>query len=172
MEIERSPRAAPVTDEAVTSPPTPSESERRPRVLAIDYGERRVGLAVSNPDFDFVSGLPTLDRKALRGSLVDAIRGIVEEREVERVVLGIPYTMEGEEGPQAAEVRTFEGELRGALDVPVEEWDERLTTEAARRALREAGHTEKTMRDRLDQLVAVLMLEGWLRRRGSTEEPD
>lgn len=126
-----------------------------------------MGLALSNPDFDFVSGLPTIDRKTMKGSLPEAIRRIVAEREVERVLLGIPYTMEGEEGAQAAEVRTFQAELEEALDVPIDEWDERLTTEAARRALREAGHTEKTMRDRLDQLAAVLMLEGYLRRRGS-----
>ncbi|MBW3660925.1 MAG: Holliday junction resolvase RuvX [Gemmatimonadetes bacterium] len=138
---------------------------RRERVLAIDYGERRVGLAVSNPDYDFVSGLPTLDRKTLKGSLVAAIGEIVVERGVERVVLGIPYTMEGEEGPQAREVRAFQAELESTLEVPVAEWDERLTTEAARRALREAGHTDRTMRERLDQLAAVLMLESWLRRR-------
>lgn len=129
-----------------------------------------MGLALSNPDFDFVSGLPTLDRKTLDGSLVDAIREIVEEREVELVLLGIPYTMEGEEGNQAREVRAFEARLEAAiadLDVAIDEWDERLTTGAARTALREAGHTEKTMRERLDQLAAVLMLEGYLKRLGT-----
>lgn len=138
--------------------------------MAIDYGERRVGLALSNPEFDFVSGLPTIDRKTLKGPVVEAIARVVEERGVDRVVLGIPYTMEGEEGAQAAEVRAFEAELRSAFDVPIDEWDERLTTEAARRALREAGHTDRTMRDRLDQLAAVLMLEGYLRRRAAAPD--
>lgn len=140
------------------------------RVLAIDYGGRRVGLALSNPGLDFVSGLPTIDRKTLKGPVAEAIARVVEERGAERVVLGIPYTMDGEEGPQAAEVRAFETELRAALDVPIDEWDERLTTGAARRALREAGHTDRTMRDRLDQLAAVLMLEGYLRRRAAAAD--
>lgn len=155
-----------MTDPLHPSGPS-SSSPPRERVLAIDYGERRVGVAVSNPDFDFVSGLPTIDRKALKGSIVEAIGRIVAERDVDRVVLGIPYTMEGEEGPQALEVRGFQAELEAALDVPIEEWDERLTTGAARAALREAGHDERSMRDKLDQLAAVLMLEGWLRRRAA-----
>ena len=134
------------------------------RVLAIDYGERRIGLAVSNPGIDFVSGLPTLDRKTLREPPARAIARIVTEREVDRVVLGIPYTMAGEEGPQAREVRAFQDELRVALTVPVDEWDERLSTEAAKTTLRATGHTELDMKGKLDQLAAVLMLEGYLKR--------
>lgn len=140
------------------------------RVLAIDYGERRIGLAVSNPEIDFVSGLPTLDRKTLREPVVEAIARIVTERQVDRVVLGIPYTMAGEEGPQALEVRAFEAELAAALDVPVVEWDERLTTEAARRTLREMGRSEREMRGHLDQLAAVLMLESFVKRARSRAE--
>lgn len=133
------------------------------RVLAIDYGERRVGLALSEPTYAFVSGLPTIDRKTLDRPLVEEIAAVVQEHEVERVVVGIPYTMEGEEGRAADAVREFQADLEEALDVPVDEWDERLTTEAAKRALRETGHTERQMKGKLDQLAAVLMLEAYLR---------
>jgi putative Holliday junction resolvase len=149
-----------------------SESGGSPgeRVLAIDLGERRVGLALAEPGRALVEGLPTVDRKALKGKLVDEIRRIALERAVDRVVLGIPLSMDGSEGPAARLTREFEGEMAAALDVPVEEWDERLSTEAARTRLREIGYSEREMRSRLDQLSAVLMLEGWLRARVLAEE--
>ena len=70
------------------------------RVLAIDYGERRVGLAISDPEKSFVSGLPTLDRRALKeGGLTAAIATLVAEREVERILVGMPYSLDGSIGP-------------------------------------------------------------------------
>lgn len=140
------------------------------RALAIDYGERRVGLAISDPDYHFVRGLPTLDRRELRVTLVDAIGEIVDRESVDRIVLGLPLTLEGEVGPQAEEVRAFARELTIRVECPIVEWDERLTTEAARRALREAGHDEREIRHKVDQLAAVLMLEGYLRSRILDEE--
>jgi len=133
-------------------------------VLAVDPGERRIGLAISDPDFDFVSGLPTIDRTRLGGSVIDALARIVEKERVDRVVVGIPYTLAGEEGAQARRARELQNRLTVALGVPVEEWDERMTTEAAKSALRETGHSERDMKGKLDQLAAVLMLEGYLRR--------
>ena len=140
------------------------------RVLAIDLGERRVGLALAEPGRALVEGLPTVDRKTLRGPLVDEIRRIATERHVGRIVLGIPYSMDATEGPAARLAREFEAELTAALDLPVEEWDERLTSEAARTRLREIGYSEREMRSRLDQLSAVLMLEGWLRARALADQ--
>jgi putative Holliday junction resolvase len=144
------------------------------RVLAIDYGERRVGLALSDPDTAFVSGLPTLDRKALKvGGLTAAIVTLVAERGVERILLGMPYSLDGTMGPAARRVLAFRDRLYLALDIPVDEWDERLTTEAARRRLEELGYSEKQMRKKLDQVSAVLMLEHYLRfRAGQPHEPD
>lgn len=142
----------------------------RERVLGIDHGERRVGLALHDPDYGLVTGLPTIDRRRLDRPLGEEIAAVVAERRVDRIVVGIPYTMEGEEGPAAREVRAFAAELAATVDVPVDEWDERLTTEAAKRALRETGHSERDMRDKIDQLAAVLLLEGWVRRRDSDRE--
>jgi putative Holliday junction resolvase len=151
---------------------TPSEpgGSSGERVLAVDLGERRVGLALADPGRPLVEGLPTVDRKALKGKLVDEIRRIALERAVDRVVLGIPLSMDGSEGPAARLVREFETELAMTLGLPVEEWDERLSTEAARTRLREIGYSEREMRSRLDQLSAVLMLEGWLRARTLADE--
>jgi putative Holliday junction resolvase len=142
-------------------------------VLAIDYGERWVGLALAEPGRTLVGGLPTIDRKSIRGGLAKAVARLVAEHGVERIVLGMPYSMDGTEGPAAAGVRAFEDELAVAVLVPVEEWDERLTSEAARRRLRELGYSERDMQGRIDQLSAVLMLEGYLQRRAAgATEPD
>ncbi|MEJ2151809.1 MAG: Holliday junction resolvase RuvX [Gemmatimonadota bacterium] len=140
------------------------------RVLAIDYGERRVGMAVSDPTYGYVRGLPTIDRRELTASLFEAIADVVGEEEIDRIVIGIPYTLEGTEGKAARQVRSFAGDLASQIDIPIDEWDERLTSEAARRALREAGHDERAIRTKVDQLSAVLMLEGYLRLRARQEE--
>src|SRR5687768_8810998 len=143
------------------------------RVLAIDYGERRVGLAISDPETSFVSGLPTLDRRALKeGGLTAAIGTLVVEREVQRILVGVPYSLDGSIGPAAARVLAFRDRLHLTTDVPVDEWDERLTTEAAKRRLEELGYSEKEMRSKLDQLSAVLMLEQYLRFRESHPSPE
>jgi len=144
------------------------------RVLAIDYGERRVGLALSNPETGFVSGLPTLDRGALKeGGLAAAIAALVGEHDVVRVLLGVPYSLDGSVGPAAERVLAFRDRLHLVLETPVEEWDERLTTEEARRKLQELGYSEKQMRSKLDQLSAVLMLEHYLRfREGQLDGPE
>ena len=144
------------------------------RVLAIDYGERRVGLALSNPETGFVSGLPTLDRRALKGGgLTTAIAALVAERDVDRVLLGMPYSLDGSIGPAAERVLAFRDRLYLTIQTPVEEWDERLTTEEARRKLEELGYSQKEMRAKLDQLSAVLMLEHYLRfREGQPDQPE
>jgi putative Holliday junction resolvase len=143
------------------------------RVLAIDYGERRVGLAISDPETSFVSGLPTLDRRALKeGGLTAAIATLVVERGVERIIVGMPYRLDGSIGRAAERVMAFRDRLHLTTDVPIDEWDERLTTEAAKRRLEELGYSEKEMRGKLDQVSAVLMLEQYLRFResqGNTE---
>lgn len=142
------------------------------RVMAIDYGERRVGLAISDPVYRFVSGLPTIDRKTLKTSLIEALGEIVGEQEVGKLLLGIPYNMDGSVGPAAEGALAFKAELEAGLGLPVEEWDERLTTEAARRALRDLGYSEREMKDKIDQLAAVLMLENFLRRESPEERTD
>ncbi|HUP01365.1 MAG TPA: Holliday junction resolvase RuvX [Gemmatimonadota bacterium] len=138
-------------------------------MLAIDYGERRVGLALAEPGVGLVRGLPTLDRRSLKELVAAAVARVAVEQTVGRIVLGVPYRLDGTEGPAVQNVRAFAAELAARVDVPIEEWDERLSSGAARARLRELGYSERDMRERLDQLSAVLMLEGWLRRRQAGE---
>jgi UPF0755 protein len=148
----------------VTPAPQPAE-----RVLAVDHGERRIGLALWKPGAGLVHGLPTLDRRALKSDPAEAVAAVARDHQVDVVVLGIPYSLSGEEGPAAAEVRSFQRQLADRTGLPIEPWDERLTTEAARRRLHELGYDEKEIRARVDQLSAVLMLEAWLRQREARE---
>ena len=88
------------------------------RVLAIDHGERRVGLAVSDPSYGFVRGLPTIDRREIKTSLLKAIAQIVNDEAIDRIVIGIPITLDGTEGPAAREVRSFADDLAQRIAVP------------------------------------------------------
>ena len=105
------------------------------RVLALDHGSARCGCAVSDPSGTLASVLPAVERPDTRAGLSALVR-LVEEQDVERVVVGLPLTLAGEEGAQAAEARAFAERLAGRLAVPVELHDERLTTRLAERTRR------------------------------------
>jgi putative Holliday junction resolvase len=100
------------------------------RVLALDYGAARTGVAVSDTTGTIASPLGVVERAASADGLT-RLRELVEEHEVERVVVGLPLTLRGERGSQAAETEAFVEALRGAVDVPVEMYDERFTTSLA-----------------------------------------
>jgi putative Holliday junction resolvase len=103
------------------------------RVLALDYGSARCGCALSDPSGTLATPLGAVERAGTRRGLEELVR-LVGEHEVERVVVGLPLTLAGEEGSQAAETRAFAARLEEAVDVPVELYDERLTTRQAERA--------------------------------------
>jgi putative Holliday junction resolvase len=103
------------------------------RLLALDFGEARCGCAVSDPTGTVVTPVGAVERPDTRRGL-GRIAALVREREVERVVLGLPLSLSGEEGPQAARTREFGVRLAERLDVPVVLHDERLTTRQAERA--------------------------------------
>jgi putative transcription antitermination factor YqgF len=100
------------------------------KVLALDYGSARTGVAVSDPTGTIVRPLCTVEQ-AGTGAGLERLRELVRGEEVERVVVGLPLTLRGEHGAQAEETRRFVSELRGLLDVPVETFDERFTTALA-----------------------------------------
>lgn len=122
------------------------------RVLALDHGEARCGCALSDPTGTLATPLAAIDRPDTRRG-VAAIAALVVEREVERVVVGLPLTLAGEEGPQAERARAFAERLRARVSVPVELWDERLTTRQAERTGGEAT---------ADSRAAAHLLEAWL----------
>ena len=122
------------------------------RMLALDYGSARCGVALSDPTRTLATPLPAVERPATKRGLATLVR-LVEEREVAQVVVGLPLTLRGEEGEQAVETRAFADRLARRVAAPVELHDERLTT---RQALRSGGAAD------LDSRAAAHLLEGWL----------
>lgn len=136
-------------------------SERGRRV-GIDVGAVRVGVALSDPDGLIATPLLTVPRDVDGGSDVAAIAALVAEHQAVGVVVGLPRTLAGREGPAAEAARAFVAALEPALDVPIELVDERLTTVVATRQLRESGRKGRKQRAVVDQVAAVGILQGWL----------
>ena len=130
------------------------------RVLALDHGEARCGCAISDPSGTIATPLPEVDRPDSRAGL-KAIAELVDEQGVTRVVVGLPLTLAGEEGQQAARARVFAEALQRRVSVEVELHDERLTTRLAERSGGEAG---------ADSRAAAHLLESWLARTAATAE--
>jgi putative Holliday junction resolvase len=132
------------------------------RVLGLDLGERRIGLAVSDEEARFAFPAGYHERTGLAKDL-EALRVLAAEQGVVRIVVGLPLHMDGREGKGALAARQFAGALGAATSLPVELVDERLTTREAERALQEAP--SKTRRGRkhvIDSMAATLLLRGWL----------
>ncbi len=132
------------------------------RLLGLDLGERRIGVAVSDagqtmafPDRVLVRRSAKADRQTLVA--------LVNELGVERVVVGLPLTMEGEHGPNAERARSFGQYLARALRVPVDYQDERLTTIEAEERLRASGLSLGQRRERIDAAAAAIILEDYMR---------
>ena len=135
--------------------------DKQGRVLAIDYGLARVGLAISDPLRITAQPWTTLERRGDK-HICREIAAIVEEREVREIVVGLPLDMSGHESKQAELVRAFIDRLGRYVRVPIEAWDERLTTVAAERVLDEARSTRRKKKRAIDQIAAALILEGYL----------
>ena len=129
------------------------------RVLGIDYGTARVGLAISDPDGKMAFGRETVPP----ARVLDAIARMIREDEIERIVVGWPRTLSGKAGPAAAAVDAFIAKLRGELpEMPIERWDERLSTAQSERMLIDSGLSRKKRREVIDQSAAMLILQSWL----------
>ncbi|OGF55667.1 MAG: Holliday junction DNA helicase RuvA [Candidatus Fraserbacteria bacterium RBG_16_55_9] len=138
------------------------------RILALDLGEKRIGLAISDETQTIARGLHVHIRRSLERDL-EYLKGVVKAEEVELVVVGLPVNMDGTLGPKAQEAFAFQRQLNEELKVPVEVFDERLTTAEAERVLLEADLSRQKRKGLRDQLAAVLILQGYLdRRRRST----
>lgn len=132
-------------------------------VLAVDYGRRRIGLAVSDAEERIALPLETLRS---RGEAQDlrALERIARERDVKQLVVGLPVHMDGRKGPEAEAARAFAERLGAALGLPVELLDERWTTLEAERALRETGRRGRRQREVVDAVAATFILRTWLER--------
>jgi putative Holliday junction resolvase len=136
---------------------TPDQS----RILALDLGKKRIGLAISDPLRITAQGLPNLVRTNKRSDLA-ALEAIVREREVGLILMGNPINMGGAEGRQSGWVREFAQAIESRLGVPVKFWDERLTSVQAGRVLRESGISIEKRAAAVDRLSAVILLQSYL----------
>ncbi|HMC31342.1 MAG TPA: Holliday junction resolvase RuvX [Candidatus Angelobacter sp.] len=134
------------------------------RILAIDYGSRRMGLAVSDPLGITAQGLETLERKNKRADF-GRLERTIREYQVREIVLGNPLRMSGQEGTQSQKVAEFAEELRQRFQLPVHLWDERLTSAEANRVLREAEVSTKKRVQAVDRMAAVLILQSFMQSR-------
>lgn|SRR5512136_47544 len=134
------------------------------RFLGLDLGRATIGLALADEVLRTARPLRTLRRSGEAEDLA-ALRAVVAEYEVERAVLGLPLNMDGSEGPSARMSRAFAARLEGALGIPVELFDERLSTFEAESRLRELGFSARAQRDKVDAEAAAVILQGWLDRR-------
>jgi len=134
------------------------------RILAIDPGERRLGLAISDPEGVLASGLEVYQRRGLEEDL-RYLQEVVEEWDVGEIVLGLPQNMDGSLGERAEEALEFKRLLEERLRLPVHLFDERLTTAEAERVLLEADLSRRRRKQLRDKLAAVLILQGYLDRR-------
>jgi putative Holliday junction resolvase len=131
----------------------------RRRILGVDFGRARIGVAVSDELGMLAHPVETIpaSRNAAR-----RVAEIVSEKNAERVVIGLPRHMNGSAGESAGEALAFAEKLRGLVSCEVVTWDERLTTVAANRALREGGQKTRNSRSFVDQVAAQMILQGYL----------
>ncbi len=140
----------------------PSTPERREvRILALDVGEKRIGLAVSDPLGITAQGLEVLTRKD-RTSDLNRLLEVARQWRVQQIVVGLPRHMDGRLGQAAPEILALVASLKEALGVEVITWEERLTTVEAERVLLQADVSRRRRRQVVDQLAAVLILQNYL----------
>jgi len=130
------------------------------RVLALDIGERRVGVAASDASGRVATPVKVLDAKALSDGVT--LRHLIDDYEADLLLVGLPLSLDGTEGPQARHVRGQVARFAPELNIPVDFADERLSSQQAARAMQEAGMSERDRRGRLDAVAASLFLQAWL----------
>jgi len=159
-------------DDKNSSPaPTPAPAATSTaRVLGLDVGSRRIGIAVSDPLGITAQGLETLQRRNKRHDF-EYLRRVIDQYDVKEIVVGLPLRMSGAEGTQSEKMRAFAEELAKKFKLPVHMWDERLTSAEANRFLRETELSIEKRGKAVDRMAAVLILQGWMERR-ATSVPD
>jgi len=138
------------------------------RLLGVDWGERRIGLALSDETRTLAQPLTTLTRRTGKRFPMRQLLGLMDRHAVTGVVLGLPLDLEGAEGEAAGAVRTLAAAIAQHSGKPVDLWDERLTTARALQAVRDLGGTTRGRKDGVDALAATVLLQHYLdAKRGS-----
>lgn len=137
------------------------------RTLGLDIGEKRIGVALSDSEGILATALTVIERKSDDAALKRII-ALAEEHEIERIVVGLPISLDGRMGPQAQRVQSFADMLNERTELPVVTWDERFSTFDAERVLMEAGLKRDKRKKRLDSVAAAFILQGYIdREKGS-----
>lgn len=134
------------------------------RILGLDVGSRRIGVAISDPLEITAQGLQTLQRRNKRHDL-SALEQVIRDYGVREIVVGLPLRMSGAEGIQSEKMQVFAEELRKRFQLPVHLWDERLTSAEANRLLRETELSIEKRAKAVDRMAAILILQGWMESR-------
>jgi putative Holliday junction resolvase len=150
-------------EDHIRSEITENEPRLMSRILGIDFGSRRVGLAVSDPLGITAQGLETIEYSQ-EEELFVRLGEVIEAYEVAGIVVGLPLSLDGTYGEKAEEVQRFIEIVRTHFHVPVEAWDERLSTTAAHRTMHEMGKKAKRAKGKIDRIAAVLILQSYLDR--------
>ncbi len=130
------------------------------RYLGIDFGDARIGVAVSDEMNFMAHPLETIFVK--KTAPIPRIRTLAAEKSVSKIIVGMPRNMDGSHGPAAQKVRAFIDALAAAITCEIIPWDERMTTVSATRALHEAGRNAKQQRNIIDQAAAQIILQSWM----------
>jgi putative Holliday junction resolvase len=133
------------------------------RILGIDHGDVRIGVALSDPTEFLASPLCVLD--STNAGMVQ-ILALIAEHQIEKIVVGLPRNMDGSYGSATEKVRNFIEKLKNKTDVPIFEWDERMSTVSAHNALREAGLDGKQRKGVVDKVAAQIILQNYLDAQG------
>ena len=139
------------------------------RILALDIGVVRVGVAVSDSGERVASPVCVLPAAEVL-SCAKPFRRVLDDWEPELLLCGLPYTLSGEEGPQATRIRAAAQRISEACGIPCEFADERLSSSEAKRSLREKGLSEKQMRGKVDMIAASVFLQAWLDARRQSDQ--
>jgi putative Holliday junction resolvase len=131
------------------------------RILGLDFGSKIIGMAVSDEMGWSAQGIGTIKRKSLHHDLAE-IEKYIEEYNVERIVIGLPKNMDGSLGKAAEHVLRFVENLKEEFDMPIDTWDERLSTVAAERVLLQADVSRQKRKQVIDKVAATIILQGYL----------
>lgn len=134
------------------------------RVMAVDYGDARTGVAISDPT-GLLAGFTTVIQSHKSDFVAQEIAKLVQTHQVEELIMGFPRNMDGTEGPRAAIYRAFAAQLEEITGLPVTLWDERRTTIEAHAILHDSGRKMKQHKKNVDAVAAALILEGYLVRK-------
>jgi putative Holliday junction resolvase len=131
------------------------------RILAIDHGTKRMGIAVSDELKTLAQPLEFIPAHPFEGFLA-RLQELLKEKEVELILLGLPRNMDGSYGPAAIKVREFQAALQGVVNVPIKTWDERLTSVQANRFLIQGNMRREKRKEKVDQMAAAILLQSYL----------